>query len=202
MARAATKTKTKTVEVEEDVEDELDEDVEDVEEVDDDDLILDDDEDDDTIEEVVKAKPSKAKRKTQARQEITFGVRDLCDWLTEHNEAGKVYQPKDVRNLIRKMAREDNPRVERDIVAGNKSRYDWPDGLKDPEVKRIVKAVQKGEIESARKEQLDALKERKAAKEAAAGGKSKSKAKQIQKAAATKVLDEDDDEDFEDDDED
>jgi hypothetical protein len=195
MARASTKTKV----VEEDVEDE---DVDDVEEVDDDDLLLDEDDDEDEdIVETVKTKKAPAKKKARRQsQEVTFGVRDLCDWLTEHNDQGKVYQPKDLRNLIRKMAREDTPRVDREVIAGNKTRYDWPQGVKDPEVKRIIKAVQKGEIEQARKEQLDSLKERKAAKDAAAG-KTKSAAKTKQ-AAKTKAVElDDEDEDFEDDDE-
>jgi hypothetical protein len=196
MARASTKTKPIVEEVDEDEDVETD----DVEEVDDDDLLLDEDDEDEDIVETVKTKKAPAKKKARRQsQEVTFGVRDLCDWLTEHNDQGKVYQPKDVRNLIRKMAREDTPRVDREVIPGNKSRYDWPQGIKDPEVKRIIKAVQKGEIEQARKEQLDSLKERKAAKDAAAG---KGKSAKVKAAAKTKAVDlEDDDEDFEDEDE-
>jgi hypothetical protein len=92
---------------------------------------------------------------------VTFGVRDLSDYLTK--KTGKAIKPKDLRTLIRKMAREDKPRVARDVIPGNRSRYDWPNGLKDPEVQRIVKAVVGGELEAGKKEALQALKERKAA---------------------------------------
>lgn len=107
------------------------------------------------------------------KQEVTFGVRDLCELIKE--KTGKEYKPKDVRTLIRKMARDGSGRVNREIVAGNKSRYDWS-GPDDPEVKRILKAAVGGEVEAGRKEALDKLKERreaqKAAKEAAAAAES------------------------------
>jgi hypothetical protein len=96
--------------------------------------------------------------------EVTFGVRDLAEHLSK--KLNKTIKPKDLRTLIRKMAREDKPRVEREVVAGNRSRYDWPDGLKDPEVKAIIKAVTDGELEAGKKEALDALKARKAEKKA------------------------------------
>jgi len=94
---------------------------------------------------------------------VTFGVADLCKLVEE--ETDKQYKPKDMRTLIRKLAREG--KVDREIVPGNKSRYDWS-GPKDPEVLRIVKAVKAGGIEAGRKEALDSLKERNAAKRAAA----------------------------------
>jgi hypothetical protein len=203
MARATTKTKKAPVEEIEDLEEDVEEEEDDVEEVDDDDLLLDEDDDDD-MEEIVKPTPKKKtakKKKSRASSEVTFGVRDLCDWLTAHNEDGKVYQPKDLRNLIRRMAREDNPRVDREVIPGNKARYDWPQGIKDPEVKRIIKAVQKGEIEQARKEQLDSLKERKAAKDAAAGKGKKTRTKAAKGKSVDVLEDEDEDEDFEDEDE-
>jgi hypothetical protein len=93
--------------------------------------------------------------------EVTFGVRDLSEYLSK--KTGKTIKPKDLRTLIRKMAREDKPRVNREVIPGNRSRYDWPDGLKDPEVQRIVKAVVGGELEAGKKEALAQLKERKAA---------------------------------------
>lgn len=102
-------------------------------------------------------------------QDVTFGVRHLADHIKE--TTGKEYKPKDLRTLIRKMARDGSNRVNREIVAGNKTRYDWS-GPDDPEVKRIVKAVKAGEVEEGRKAALDKLKERreaeKAKKEAAA----------------------------------
>jgi hypothetical protein len=136
----ATRTKAKpaTEAVEEDLElDELDEDI---------------------AEEEVPAKNGKA-------PEVTFGVRDLAEYLTK--KLGKEIKPKDLRTQIRKMAREEKPRVEREVVAGNRSRYDWPDGLKDPEVKAIIEAVTAGELEEGKKAALDALKARKAEQKAA-----------------------------------
>lgn len=139
--------------------------------------------DDDEVEE----KP-KRKGKTAADAEVTFGVRDLCDLVKR--KLKKEYTTKEMRTLLRKMAREDSPRINREVIQGNKSRYSW-EGPEDPEVKRVLKAIQGGEIESARKETLDALKEKKAKKDAAAGkgaNKAKSKAKRKQEV-------EDDDED-------
>jgi hypothetical protein len=140
--------------------------------------------DSDEVEET----PSKSKA-----AEVTFGVAQLCEYLTK--KTGKAIKPKELRTLIRKMAREENARVNREIVAGNKSRYDWPDGLQDPEVKRIVKAVTGGELEEGKKEALAKLKEQKAAKtaekqkDAAKGGKKGKKGKAAPAPAA-----EDDDE--------
>src|SRR5580765_7860908 len=55
-----------------------------------------------------------------SKSEVTFGVRDLCDYLSK--KTGKTIKPKDLRTQIRKMAREDKPRVSREVVAGNRSR--------------------------------------------------------------------------------
>lgn len=108
--------------------------------------------------------PSKGKSKSK-EPEVTFGVRDLADHLTK--VTGKTITPKDLRTQIRRMAREDTPRVQREVVAGNRSRYDWPDGLKDPEVKAIIAAVTGGELEEGKKAALQKLKDDKAAKKAA-----------------------------------
>ncbi len=138
--------------------------------------------------------------KKGSAQEVTFGVAQLCEYLTK--KTGKAIKPKELRTLIRKMAREENARVNREIVAGNKSRYDWPDGLNDPEVKRIIKAVTGGELEEGKKEALAKLKEQKAAKDAAkkkdadkAGKKGKGKGK----PAAADTSDDDDELDLDDD---
>jgi hypothetical protein len=131
------------------------------------------------------------------KSEVTFGVRDLSEYLSK--KTGKLIKPKDLRTLIRKMAREDKPRVEREVVAGNRSRYDWPLGLKDPEVKAIVTAVVGGELEANKKEALDALKARKAEQKAATPPKAKTKAKA---PVEEELEDADEDEIFEDDDED
>jgi hypothetical protein len=132
-------------------------------------------EDDDDVEledldtEVEEDEP--AKKSTV--QEVTFGVTHLIDYLAKKHKVETT--PRELRSLIRKMAREDNPRVDREIVAGNRARYDWPDGIKDSEVKRIIKAVVGGEMEADKKAKLQKLKDDKA-KKAAATKKTEDKA--------------------------
>jgi len=110
--------------------------------------------------------PTKGKSKSKSKEpEVTFGVRDLAEHLSK--AMGKQITPKDLRTQIRRMAREDTPRVQREVVAGNRSRYDWPDGLKDPEVKAIIAAVTGGELEEGKKAALEKLKADKAAKKEA-----------------------------------
>jgi hypothetical protein len=123
--------------------------------------------------------------------EVTFGVGDICNYLNEKH--GTKLKPRDLRTQIRRMAREKNPRVNREITAGNRTRYDWPDGLKDPEVKAIIKAVEAGELEAGKKEALQALKDRKNAQKAAGNGKKKGK--------KTKAVVVEDDDDLDEDDE-
>lgn len=123
--------------------------------------------------------------------EVTFGASDLAKHLSE--KSGKTITPRDLRALIRKMAREDEPRVKREITAGNRTRYDWPDGLKDPEVKAICKAVLGGEMEADKKAKLAELKEKKA-KKGAAEGKGKGKGKKARAAAAAAEEDDEVDE--------
>lgn len=102
---------------------------------------------------------------------VEFGASDLAKHLSELT--GKTVTPRELRALIRKMAREDKPRVEREIKAGNRSRYDWPGGLENAEVKAIIKAVTGGEMEADKQEKLKKLKEDKAKKKAAEGSKGK-----------------------------
>ena len=138
--------------------------------------------------------------KKSAAQEVTFGVSDLAKWLTQ--KYGKKVTPRELRTLIRKMARDGSNRVDRVITAGNRTRYDWPDGLKDPEVKAIVKAFRDGELEADKQEKLAALKARKAEKTAAEPAPAKKAAAKKKKAAPVEEED-DEDEDLElDDDED
>jgi len=118
-----------------------------------------------------------------------FGVRQLIALIKEKTE--KEYSPREVRTLLRKLARSENAVIDREIVAGNKSRYVW-DGPADPEVKAVLKAVKGGAIEAAKKEALDKLKSDKAQKTAAAGDKPKGKKKA---AAAPEADDEDEDDD-------
>jgi hypothetical protein len=114
------------------------------------------------VEDEDEAKPAKKKSSTP---EVEFGVSDLCAYLTK--KTGKEIKPRELRTLIRKMAREDDPRVDREVIPGNRSRYDWKGGLKNPEVKKIIAAVTKGEMEADKKEKLEQLKADKAKKTAA-----------------------------------
>lgn len=130
----------------------------------------------DEIEEVEEAA---APAKT-AEPEV-WGVRNLIALIKKRT--GKEYNPREVRTLLRKLAREGGG-VDREIVAGNKSRYSWT-GSKDPEVLAVLKAVEGGAIEQAKKDALAKLKSDKAAKTAAA-----EPAKAKTKAAAAPAADE------------
>lgn len=165
-----------------------------IEEVDEDDIELEDDEDvelEDLDEDVEEDEAPAKKSKTP---EVEFGASDLAKYLSE--KTGKTISTRDLRALIRKMAREDDPRVEREITPGNRTRYNWPGGLKNPEVKAIIKAVTGGEMEADKKAKLEELKARKAAKQAAEGGKAK-KGKKGKKAAPVEEPDDDDVEEIE-----
>lgn len=150
--------------------------------------IVEDDVELDELEEDVEAEDS-----APAANAVTFGASDLARYLSE--KTGKEIKARDLRTLIRRMARDGSGRVNRQITAGNRTRYDWADGLKDPEVKAIVKAVTSGELEAGKKEALDALKARKAEKKAS--GETKTKKSKPAPAAVEEV---DDDEELEDDD--
>lgn len=152
--------------------------------------VIEDDVELDELEEDVEAEDTEP-----AANAVTFGASDLARHLTE--VTGKEIKARDLRTLIRKMARDGSGRINREITAGNRTRYDWPDGLKDPEVKAIVKAVKAGELEQGKKEALDALKARKAEQKASGNGAKKSKKS---KPAPAAVVEDDDDEELEDDD--
>lgn len=153
-----------------------------VEEVEDDEVELEEiDEVDDEDEAPAKSKKKAAK----PAEDDVWGVRALIDHVKE--TTGKEYNPREVRTLLRKLAREGGG-VDREIIPGNKSRYEWT-GPTDPEVKAIVKAIKGGQIEKSKKEALDKLKADKAAKTAA---KQKAAAKA---AAAAEDDDEHDDDD-------
>lgn len=155
-----------------------------VEEVDDDDLeeVSEDTTDDDDEAEA----PAKGKAKKAAEPEV-FGVRALIALVKE--KTGKDYKPREVRTQLRAMARAGT--IEREIIPGNKARYEWPEGANDAEVKAFIKAVKSGAIEETKKAALAKLKSDKAAKDAA---KSKSeKATKGKKAAPAADDDEDED---------
>src|SRR5688572_8070151 len=105
-----------------------------VDEVEDEDLELED------LDEDVEEEAS-----TSTKQEITFGVNHLIALIKK--KTGKEYKPREVRTLLRKMARDGSGRIEREISPDNRTRYNWS-GPDDPEVKRVLKAVGGGEIEA------------------------------------------------------
>jgi hypothetical protein len=130
-------------------------------------------------DEVADTKPT---TKKSTASEVTFGIRDLVAHIKE--ETGQDTDPRGLRTLIRKMARDGSGRVDREIKAGNRTRYDWS-GPNDPEVVKIVTAFKAGELEQEKQAKLAALKEQKAKKTAA------------KKAAQAEELPEEDDEEVE-----
>lgn len=142
---------------------------------------------DDDLEELEDDEATEAAPKKSGADEVTFGASDLAKLLTE--KGGKKISARDLRTLLRKMARDG--RIDREITPGNRTRYDWS-GPNDPEVKKIIAAVTKGELEEGKREALNKLKEQKAAKQAAKAKAEKKKAK------AAPVVEDDDDEDDDD----
>lgn len=135
----------------------------------------------DELEELEEDEVEEApKKKGGAAAEVTFGVSDLVAHIKE--KTGKDVSTRELRTLIRKMARDGSGRVDREIVPGNRTRYDWS-GPKDPEVVAIVKAFTGGELEADKKAKLDELKARKAEKTA----KKKAEKEKAEKAAAKKT---------------
>lgn len=160
--RSATKPKAAPVQEPEEVEEELEE-LEDESDTEDDAAEDEDDELEELEEdEVVDEKP--ASKKAKKTDSVTFGIRDLVALIKK--ETGEDTDPRGLRTLIRKMARDESGRVQREITPGNRTRYDWS-GPNDPEVRAIVKAFKAGELEEDKKAKLAALKERKAAQVAA-----------------------------------
>lgn len=138
-----------------------------------------------------------APKKKGRSDEVTFGASDLARHLSE--KSGKTVSARELRTLIRKMARDGSGRVTREIIQGNRSRYNWS-GVDDPEVQAIVAAFEGGELEADKKAKLDALKARKAEKKATGEPVTK-KSKKAKKAAPAPVEEDDEDLDFEDEDE-
>lgn len=92
-----------------------------------------------------------------------FGVAQVAELIQVRT--GKEVKTRDLRILLRKLARDG--RLDREIVAGNRARWEF-DGADDPRVEVIIEAYENGELEADKKEKLDALKQRKAAQKAAA----------------------------------
>jgi hypothetical protein len=126
-------------------------------------------------------KPAKAA--APAATDEVFGVASIAALL--ETRTGKTVKPRDLRVLLRKMARDG--RLDREIVAGNRERWVWS-GPDDPEVEKIIEAFENGELEQDKKDKLQALKDKKAAERA-------------EKKAAEEADSEDDDEEVEEDDE-
>ena len=142
-------------------------------------------------EEVVETKAKKG----GSQEEVTFGASDLARHLSE--KSGKTVSARELRTLIRKMARDGSSRVDREITPGNRTRYNWS-GLEDPEVQKIIAAFEGGELEEDKQAKLAELKANKAAKKAAGEpvGKKAKKGKKAAKPAAP-VEEVEDDEDLE-----
>lgn len=134
-----------------------------------------------------KAKPAAPaptpKASSNGQEEVEFGVSDIAAHLTKKHKLAKAVTTRELRTLIRKMARDG--RVDREIIPGNRTRYAWS-GINDPEVKAIIKAYADGEPEVAKKKALDELKNR------PKKDKKGKKAKAAAKAAAAEVEDDDD----------
>lgn len=167
----ATKTKKRATPVVEDDVDELDDEVE--------------------LEELTEDVDDTPKKKAKRADAPAYGIQELCAYL--ERQTGKAYQPREVRTLIRRMARDGSKRIERDIQPGNRARYSWT-GNKDPQVQAILAAVKDGEIESSRAEALKKLKEQGAEKKAAKVDKAKTKVKTPEPDDDDDELDELDDE--------
>jgi len=129
------------------IEDLKDEDLEDIEV----------DEDEDVEEEAPKAK---TKKKPAKAEDPTFGAKELAAHIADLT--GDEVNARSLRTLLRKMARDG--RINREVSQDNRTRYSW-DGPNDPEVKKIIKAYQKGELAAEKKAALDKLKASKSKKD-------------------------------------
>lgn len=144
---------------------------------------------DEELEELEEDEVEETTAKKSANDEVTFGASDLARHLSE--KSGKTVSPRELRTLIRKMARDGSGRVTREITPGNRTRYNWS-GVDDPEVQAIIKAFEGGELEADKQAKLAELKERKAKKKAEkdkAGGK---KGKKGKKAAPVEEVEDED----------
>jgi predicted RNA-binding protein YlqC (UPF0109 family) len=118
----------------------------------------------DELEELEGDEVEETTTKKGGQEEVTFGASDLARHLSE--KSGKTVSARELRTLIRKMARDGSKRVNREITAGNRTRYNWS-GPEDPEVQAIIAAFEGGELEADKQAKLQELKDRKAAKKAA-----------------------------------
>jgi hypothetical protein len=146
------------------------------------------------VEELEEAEP--ATKSKSKKDDVIFGVADIAAHLTE--KTGKKVTTRELRTLIRKMARDGSGRVDREVIPGNRTRYSWS-GIKDPEVQAIIKAFDSGELEADKREKLAALKENKAKKKAEEAKSGKGKAAKGKKSKKAEPEDEDDELELDDD---
>lgn len=154
--------------------------------------LLEDEEFEEVEEGDVEEAPA-AKKAGKGRPSVDFGIRHVCEILSK--KTGKTVEPRELRTLARRLARdEQNQRIDREIVAGNRTMYSW-DGPNHPEVKALIAAYLDGEGEIEKKAKLDALKASKASKTPApAAKKTTAKKAATKKPAAPVEVDEDDEE--------
>lgn len=129
---------------------------------------LDEDEEDEEPEPAPKkrGRPAAAKkaaadekpRAASKRPEIEFGTAQLVDHVNV--VCGTAYKAYDLRVLLRKMAK--NNELDRE-VGEDRSRYSFS-GPKDPVVIALVKKIKSGAVEESKKEAIDTLKAKVAAK--------------------------------------
>lgn len=141
------------------------------------------------LDEVAEDEVEDSGTSKKAADDVIFGASDLAKHLSE--KSGKKVTPRELRTLIRKMARDGSGRVDREITPGNRTRYSWS-GLDDPEVKAIIKAFEGGELEADKQAKLAELKERKAKKKADKD-KAKDKSSKSKKGKGKTKSDEDED---------
>lgn len=125
---------------------------------------VEDEDDADTPDDEVEEEDAdpKAKKKAAAKKAGGAQPTNGTQWLAKHvNEVlGTDYKPYDLRVILRRLAKKG--KLQREVGA-DRSRYDF-DGPKDPVVLALIKMLKAGELEKDRKEKLDALKEKGAAK--------------------------------------
>ena len=106
-------------------------------------------------------KPAAPVEAEATEEETAFGVSDVVELIAVRT--GKTVKTRDLRILLRKMARDG--RLNREIIAGNRARWEF-DGPEDPRVEAVLEAYKSGELEADKQEKLQALKDRKAAQKA------------------------------------
>lgn len=119
-----------------------------------------------------KAKPA-PEPKVEETEEV-FGVAQVAEII--QTRTGKVVKNRDLRTLLRKMAKDG--RLDREIIPGNRTPWVF-DGPEDPQVEAIVEAYENGELEADKKEKLDALKAKKAAERAAKKAAAEDEAEEV-----------------------